>query len=167
VGSSRRRGWRGSGEFDRLIGYRLAQERRLAGLSEEELGDELGIGGDAVRAYERGEMGLTAPRLQAAAAALGMPMSLLFYPADQSVPSGERAGENQHLIAIPRPAAVLDQPEFAKVFPIITLWHAKHGELYDDVHRTSAIAACFIEPFWYGGRPTLPALSPSISVRES
>ena len=131
--------WRrgGSGEFDRRIGYRLKQERRLAGMTEEELGDELGIGGDAVRACEGGEICLTPDRLVAATVALGVPMSLLFYPAEQSVPSGiERAEETLRLVAILRPAAVLDRPEFSRILPIITLWHEKHGELHDDVHRT-------------------------------
>ena len=112
----KRGGWSGSGEFDRLIGYRLRQERRLAGKTREELGGALGVGGEAIRAYEGGEMRLPPDRLAAATLALGVPMSLLFYPDEQSLPSdGDEEAENRQRLAIRRPAAVLDGPAFSSV----------------------------------------------------
>jgi transcriptional regulator with XRE-family HTH domain len=137
----KRGGWSGSDDFDRLIGHRLKQERRLAGKTREELGSALGVGGETIRAYEGGEMRLPPDRLAAATLALSVPMSLLFYPDDQNLPSDdEEATESRHRLAIRRPATVLDRPGFSKILPIIALWQEKHGLLGDDVHR--AILDC-------------------------
>jgi hypothetical protein len=140
VKGSRRGGWAGRGRFDRLIGLRLRRERRLAGMTEEELGDALDVGGEAVRACEGGEMCLPPDRLVAATAVLGVPLFLLFYPSDQSLPSNNAETECPQRLAVRRPVAVLDSPGFAKVLPITTLWQEKRGQLDDDVHR--AILDC-------------------------
>jgi transcriptional regulator with XRE-family HTH domain len=136
VKTRKRGGWSGSDDFDRLIGHRLKQERQLAGKTREELGSALGVGGETIRAYEGGEIRLPPDRLAAATLALGVPMSLLFYPDDQDLPSDEEETESRQRLAIRRPAAVLDRPGYAKILPIIALWQAKHGQLGDDVHRT-------------------------------
>jgi transcriptional regulator with XRE-family HTH domain len=133
----KRGGWSGSDGFDRLIGHRLKQERRLAGKTREELGSALGIGAETIRAYEGGEMRLPPDRLAAATMALGVPMSLLFYP-DQDLPNdeAEEETESRQRLAVRRPASVLGRPGYSKILPIVALWQEKHGQLCDDVHRT-------------------------------
>jgi transcriptional regulator with XRE-family HTH domain len=134
----KRGGWSGSDGFDRLIGHRLKQERRLAGKTSEELGSALGIGAETIRAYEGGEMRLPPDRLAAATMALGVPMSLLFYPDDQDLPNdeAEEETESRQRLAVRRPASVLGRPGYSKILPIVALWQEKHGQLCDDVHRT-------------------------------
>jgi len=104
VKTRKRGGWSGSDDFDRLIGHRLKQERQLAGKTREELGSALGVACETIRACEGGAIRLPPDRLAAATLALGVPMSLLFYPDDQDQPGDEEEEtESWKRLAIRRP----------------------------------------------------------------
>lgn len=134
----------GSREFDRFIGHRLREERLLAGKSRIELGAALGIGNEALRAYECGEMRLPPDRLAAATLALGVPMSLLFYPDHEPAPGGEEEdAEGPLRLARRRPPVALNGPAFGQVLPVVALWRAQRGELTDDVYHAILAAGLF------------------------
>jgi transcriptional regulator with XRE-family HTH domain len=145
VNGSIRGGRSGSNEFDRFIGRRLHQERLLAGVSRNRLAGALGIGDEAIRAYECGEMRLPPDRLAAATLALSVPMSVLFYPDDEQALGGgeEDEAEGQLRLARRRPPGALNQPAFALVRPIVALWEERRGELSDDVYRAIRAGGLF------------------------
>lgn len=126
---------RGSDEFDRFIGHRLRQERRLAGIDQEELGNALGVGVQVIRDYECGAKRLPPDRFVAATAALSVPMSLFFYEGDEdtSGPDDEEIG-HKRWIGVRRPPQFLSRPGFAHVLPIMRLWQETSGELTEEVH---------------------------------
>jgi transcriptional regulator with XRE-family HTH domain len=55
-------------EFDRYIGHRLRQERRLAGMSRSVLGEVIGADIETVEKYEKGGTRMTADHLAKAMA---------------------------------------------------------------------------------------------------
>jgi transcriptional regulator with XRE-family HTH domain len=73
-----RRGKRAPNPTDIAVGARLREARQFAGATQEELARALGISGQAVQKYEIGENRLSAGRLVAAAAFLGVPMAYFF-----------------------------------------------------------------------------------------
>jgi transcriptional regulator with XRE-family HTH domain len=68
----------GPDPIDIHVGRRLRQARLLAGLSQEELGDGIGVSFQAVQKYEHGENRLSASRLFRAAKLLARPVSFFF-----------------------------------------------------------------------------------------
>ncbi|HUZ74082.1 MAG TPA: helix-turn-helix transcriptional regulator [Stellaceae bacterium] len=68
----------GPDPVDVHVGKRLRQARLLAGLSQEELGDGIGVSFQAVQKYEQGENRLSASRLFRAAKLLQQPVSFFF-----------------------------------------------------------------------------------------
>jgi transcriptional regulator with XRE-family HTH domain len=64
--------------IDVFVGQRLREARILAGVSQEELGDAIGVSFQAVQKYEHGENRLSASRLFQAAQFLGRPVSFFF-----------------------------------------------------------------------------------------
>jgi transcriptional regulator with XRE-family HTH domain len=69
------------GEQDMYAGERLRVARQLAGVSQQQLGDALGVSFQAVQKYESGENRLSAGRLVKAAAFLGV--DLVFFAKEQ------------------------------------------------------------------------------------
>ena len=69
---------RRANHVDLSVGGRLRQARLLAGASQEEVGNAIGVSFQAVQKYENGENRLSAGRLAAAAKFLGVPMSFFF-----------------------------------------------------------------------------------------
>lgn len=65
-------------QVDLALGRRLREARVLAGASQRELGEAIGVSPQAVQKYESGEKRLSAVRLAAAVKFLGVPMSFLF-----------------------------------------------------------------------------------------
>jgi transcriptional regulator with XRE-family HTH domain len=63
---------------DLLVGKRLRSARSLAGLSQRELGNALGVGFHAVNKYEKGRNRMSGARLAAASQALSVPLSYFF-----------------------------------------------------------------------------------------
>jgi transcriptional regulator with XRE-family HTH domain len=76
------------GEQDIYAGERLRIARQLARVSQQQLGEALGVSFQAVQKYESGENRLSAGRLVRAAAFLGV--ELAFFAKDRA-PSGETA----------------------------------------------------------------------------
>jgi len=87
----------GPDPVDVHVGKRLRQARLLSGLSQEELGDGIGVSFQAVQKYEQGENRLSASRLFRAARLLDQSVSFFFDAID-----GEAAA---------RPAAVFSREE--------------------------------------------------------
>lgn len=68
-------------DIDRAIGYQIRVARKLAKMSQNELGTALGITYQQVQKYENGTDRIAASRLAVAAAALNQPISF-FYSED-------------------------------------------------------------------------------------
>jgi len=75
------------GEQDLYAGERLRVARQLAGMSQQQLGDALGISFQAVQKYESGENRLSAGRMVNAAAFLGV--DLAFFAKDRAPLPGD------------------------------------------------------------------------------
>jgi len=80
------------GEQDLYAGERLRVARQLAGVSQQQLGDVLGVSFQAVQKYESGENRLSAGRLVKAAAFLGV--DLAFFAKEPPPPGGSAAPTN-------------------------------------------------------------------------
>jgi transcriptional regulator with XRE-family HTH domain len=80
----------GPDPVDVHVGKRLRQARLLAGLSQEELGNGIGVSFQAVQKYEQGENRLSASRLYRAATLLRQGVSF-FFDALGSDPAQEEA----------------------------------------------------------------------------
>jgi transcriptional regulator with XRE-family HTH domain len=74
-------------EHDLYAGERLRLARQLAGISQQQLGEALGVSFQAVQKYETGENRLSAGRMVKAAAFLGV--DLAFFAKDHTPPTGE------------------------------------------------------------------------------
>jgi transcriptional regulator with XRE-family HTH domain len=69
---------RGRSEVDARVGRRLREGRLLAGLSQGQLGAQIGVTFQAVQKYESGENRLSASRLLTVAELLRQPISFFF-----------------------------------------------------------------------------------------
>jgi len=83
---------RRANHIDLSVGSRLRQARLLAGASQEEVGNAIGVSFQAVQKYENGENRLSAGRLAAAAKFLGVPMSFFFQDDAEPATAGDTAG---------------------------------------------------------------------------
>jgi len=121
----------GAGEIDvaPFIAHRLRQERLLAGLSQDELGREIGVDGEAIQAYEGGHRRMNAERLLAALKVLDLPLSLFFHGSFAWRPSAapRRTGRRVPGIMVERPSKLFagwSVPEFRS---LVALWEARRG----------------------------------------
>ena len=73
--------------IDRHVGSRIRMHRMLAGISQERLGESLGVTFQQVQKYEKGSNRVSASRLQHIATMLGVPVSFFF----DGAPSSEQA----------------------------------------------------------------------------
>jgi transcriptional regulator with XRE-family HTH domain len=80
-----------TGPVDKLIGTRIRLQRTAIGMSQEKLGDILGITFQQIQKYEKGTNRVGAARLQAIADALGVPVSFFF---EQRSSTGEASDAN-------------------------------------------------------------------------
>ena len=79
-------------EIDRLVGSRVRVRRMLIGMSQEQLGEALGITVPQVQKYEKGTNRIGASRLQHIASVLGVSVDFLFEGAPRlEGPAGEDA----------------------------------------------------------------------------
>jgi transcriptional regulator with XRE-family HTH domain len=74
---------------DIYVGSRVRMRRKMLGLSQEKLGEKLGITFQQIQKYEKGTNRVGASRLQAMAAALDVPISF-FFP--DTAPTAEGGG---------------------------------------------------------------------------
>lgn len=73
--------------IDRHVGSRVRMQRMLAGISQEKLGEALGLTFQQVQKYEKGTNRISASRLQQIAKMLGVPVSFFF----EGAPAGDVA----------------------------------------------------------------------------
>jgi transcriptional regulator with XRE-family HTH domain len=71
--------------IDRHVGSRVRMQRMLAGVSQEKLGEALGLTFQQIQKYEKGTNRISASRLQQIAKMLGVPVSFFF----EGAPAGE------------------------------------------------------------------------------
>ncbi len=74
--------------IDIHVGSRVRLRRNMLGMSQEKLGENLGITFQQVQKYEKGTNRVGASRLQAIASILGVPVSFFFEDAPGGSPSG-------------------------------------------------------------------------------
>ncbi len=77
----------GPDPIDVHVGHRLRQARLLAGMTQDDLGDGIGVSFQAVQKYEHGENRLSASRLFVAAQVLKRPVSFFFEDLDGAAPA--------------------------------------------------------------------------------
>src|SRR5713226_9188625 len=93
---------RRANHVDLSVGGRLRQARLLAGASQEEVGNAVGVSFQAVQKYENGENRLSAGRLAAAAKFLGVPMSFFFQDDTEPQTASDTAGFSSKEIELVR-----------------------------------------------------------------
>lgn len=74
------------------VGSRIRLRRNLLGMSQERLGEKLGITFQQIQKYEKGTNRVGASRLQAIATILGVPVSFFF----EHAPGGEAGAAGGH-----------------------------------------------------------------------
>lgn len=75
-------------QIDIHVGNRLRSRRLVLGLSQEKLGEHLGITFQQIQKYEKGTNRISASKLQAAAGVLSVPISFFFEDQQVSAPDG-------------------------------------------------------------------------------
>ena len=68
------------GEFDRELGRKLRAVRRAKGVSQQEMGQEIGVSPQQIQKYERGADRVSVSRLVKIAAALNVPPTYFLDP---------------------------------------------------------------------------------------
>ena len=93
--------------IDVHVGKRVRTRRMLIGLSQEKLGDALGVTFQQVQKYEKGSNRISASRLQGIARLLDVPVAYFFEDAPVGMPMAPEA------VARPAPdgAGLLETPE--------------------------------------------------------
>jgi transcriptional regulator with XRE-family HTH domain len=73
---------------DVYVGSRIRMRRKMLGLSQEKLGERLGITFQQIQKYEKGTNRVGASRLQAMSDALEVPVSFFFPESSPAAPAG-------------------------------------------------------------------------------
>ncbi|MFQ0815048.1 Cro/Cl family transcriptional regulator [Brucella anthropi] len=81
--------------IDVHVGSRIRLRRNMLGLSQEKLGENLGITFQQIQKYEKGTNRVGASRLQAISAILNVPVSFFFEDAPGSSPQAGFAEDNE------------------------------------------------------------------------
>lgn len=76
--------------IDRHVGARLRMRRMLIGMSQEKLGDAIGLTFQQVQKYEKGTNRIGASRLQQIGQILGVAPAFFFEDMPEAVPAGQR-----------------------------------------------------------------------------
>lgn len=82
--------------IDIHVGGRIRLRRNMLGMSQEKLGENLGITFQQVQKYEKGTNRVGASRLQAISTILGVPVSFLFEDAPGKEPSALKGFAEDH-----------------------------------------------------------------------
>ncbi|MBV8744162.1 MAG: helix-turn-helix transcriptional regulator [Xanthobacteraceae bacterium] len=90
--------------IDRHVGSRVRMRRMMLGMSQEKLGDALGLTFQQVQKYEKGANRIGASRLQQISQILQVPVSFFF----EGVPSPRTEQRPEGLSEAPSPAYVSD-----------------------------------------------------------
>jgi transcriptional regulator with XRE-family HTH domain len=89
---------------DKHVGSRVRMRRMMLGMSQEKLGDALGLTFQQVQKYEKGTNRIGASRLQQIAQILQVPVSFFF----EGAPTAVTIGRHEGLSEAPSPAYVSD-----------------------------------------------------------
>jgi len=83
-----------SNPVDQHVGHRLRQRRALLGVSQEKLGESVGLTFQQIQKYERGANRMGASRLYQFSCILGVPVSFFFddMPEEMKTPEGQKPG---------------------------------------------------------------------------
>lgn len=81
---------------DRHVGSRVRMRRITVGMSQEKLGEALGVTFQQIQKYEKGSNRISASRMQSTAQVLGVPVSFFFdgAPRDESLGAAAGFGES-------------------------------------------------------------------------
>src|ERR1700744_2775949 len=90
--------------IDKYVGSRIRMRRIMLGMSQEKLGDALGLTFQQVQKYEKGTNRIGASRLQQIAQILQVPVSFFF----EGAPTAVTIGRHEGLSEAPSPAYVSD-----------------------------------------------------------
>jgi transcriptional regulator with XRE-family HTH domain len=91
--------------IDKHVGSRVRMRRMMVGMSQEKLGDALGLTFQQVQKYEKGTNRIGASRLQQISHILQVPVAFFFEGAPNLLPGGENGSG---LNGAPSPAYVAD-----------------------------------------------------------
>ncbi len=89
---------------DKHVGSRVRMRRMMLGMSQEKLGDSLGLTFQQVQKYEKGTNRIGASRLQQISQILQVPVSFFF----EGAPSAVTIGRHEGMGEAPSPAYVSD-----------------------------------------------------------
>lgn len=89
---------------DKHVGSRVRMRRMMLGMSQEKLGDSLGLTFQQVQKYEKGTNRIGASRLQQISQILQVPVSFFF----EGAPSAQTSGRHEATGEAPSPAYVSD-----------------------------------------------------------
>lgn len=81
--------------IDKHVGSRVRMRRMMVGMSQEKLGEHLGITFQQIQKYEKGTNRIGASRLQQISTVLGVPVAFFFEGAPTIGPEGEGFSEEQ------------------------------------------------------------------------
>ena len=84
-----REGAKRPNEVDTYVGSRLRMRRKMLGMSQEKLGNELGITFQQIQKYEKGTNRVGASRLQNISEILDVPVSFFFPPSEKASDASE------------------------------------------------------------------------------
>jgi transcriptional regulator with XRE-family HTH domain len=89
---------------DKHVGSRVRMRRMMLGMSQEKLGDALGLTFQQVQKYEKGTNRIGASRLQQISQILQVPVSFFF----EGAPAAQTIGRHEGMGEAPSPAYVSD-----------------------------------------------------------
>jgi transcriptional regulator with XRE-family HTH domain len=124
--------------IDRHVGTRIRHKRMMLGISQEALGDALGVTFQQVQKYEKGMNRVGASRLQAIANFLEVPVSYFFDGAGGQSQRGTSAGKDQVLDLIATREGIRLNRAFASIkdarvrAKIVSMLEALAGTNTDD-----------------------------------
>jgi transcriptional regulator with XRE-family HTH domain len=81
--------------IDTHVGQRLRLRRTMTGMSQERLGDAIGVSFQMVQKYERGDCRVGASRLMKISAALGVPVAFFFEQFQGTPPAAMSVAEDK------------------------------------------------------------------------
>lgn len=84
--------------IDTHVGQRLRLRRTMAGMSQERLGEAIGVSFQMVQKYERGDCRVGASRLAKISAALGVPVAFFFEGFAGALPAGLSVAEEKKIL---------------------------------------------------------------------
>ena len=106
--------------IDKHVGSRVRMRRMMVSMSQEKLGEHLGITFQQIQKYEKGTNRIGASRLQQISTVLGVPVAFFFEGAPAFGPEGEGFSEDQSPAYVPDFLATSDGLTLTRNFMRIT-----------------------------------------------